>query len=395
MAPDRSGTAGPATSVAERPGASPAVVETCRQEMARAGLSTRSPEARVSALVAGVLGGAAGAGDVAAVVSHLVGWGPLQELLDRPDVEEIWWNDPSRIYYAVAGATRLSNVVLSDGEAEAMVLRAVTATGRRVDVARPFADTDLPDGSRLHVVIPPVTPRHWAVNIRRYILRPTGLTDLVARDTLTRAAADVLERAVAAGANVVVSGGTNSGKTTLLNTLLSAAPAHRLVTCEEVRELRLPLADWVALQTRDAGVEGTGAVGLRDLVREALRMRPDRIVVGEVRGPEALDLLLAMNCGIPAAATVHARSAGDALDRLIGLPLLAAPNIAAGFVTRTAASCVDVVVHLGVAADGVRRVRQIATVAPGHERPVVGCLFADEGDGLRRGAAPEPGEWSA
>lgn len=366
--------------------------------MVRRGLTTSSPVERVSACVSDVLTAATGESPrpemVADTVSLLIGWGPLQELLDRPEVEEIWWNDPGRIYYAVAGVARLSNVLLARTDAEAMVHRAVTDAGRRLDTARPFVDADLPDGSRLHVVIPPVTVEHWAVNIRRYVVRPTGLQDLVAQGMVTAEAADLLARAVAADANVVVSGPTHSGKTTVLNALVASAPGRRVVTCEEVRELRLPVADWVALQTRDPGLEGTGAVQLRDLVRESLRMRPDRVVVGEVRGPEALDLLLSMNCGIPAAATVHANSAQDAVDRLIGLPLLAAPNIASDFVARTLGSCLDLVVHLG-AASHRRRVIQIVTVAPGPGRPVVGTLFEDDGDGLVRGSTPEPAAWAA
>ncbi len=394
MAPDRSRLA----TVDARSGASPRLVDTCRREMVRRGLAMSSPVEQVSTCVADVLLAGTGTAPrpdvVAELVAHLVGWGPLQELFDRPEVEEIWWNDPSRIYYAVAGVTRLSNVLLTRADAEAMVQRAVSEAGRRLDNGRPYADADLPDGSRLHVVIPPITADHWAVNIRRYVVRPTGLEDLVAQRMLTTQAADLLARAVAADANVVVSGSTHSGKTTVLNALVASAPGRRVVTCEEVRELRLPVADWVALQTRDAGLEGTGAVRLRDLVRESLRMRPDRVVVGEVRGPEALDLLLSMNCGIPAAATVHANSAQDAIDRLIGLPLLAAPNIASDFVARTLGSCLDLVVHLAAASD-TRRVAQIVTVAAGAGRPVVGTLFEDHGNGLVRGSTPEPASWVA
>lgn len=176
----------------------------------------------------------------------------------------------------------------------------------------------------------------------------------------------------------------------MLNALLCAAPGHRVVTCEEVRELYLPIADWVALQTRDRGLEGNAAVVLRDLVREALRMRPDRLVVGEVRGPEALDLLLAMNCGIPAAGTVHANSADDAVDRLTGLPLLAGPNVSGEFARRSVASCVDLIVHLELGADGRRRVRQIVSIVQAVHGPSIGRLFQDDGSGLVRGPAEMP-----
>lgn len=375
----------------------PALLDACRREMAVRDLTPASGRDELAAAVAGVLG--AHSLPVSSplaedLVMSLAGWGPLQELLDRPDVEEVWWNDPARVYYAVAGTTRLSNVVMSAADAQAMVARAVAMGGRRLDVTQPYVDAQLADGSRLHAVIPPITREHWAVNIRRYVVRPQGLSDLVDRGTLTQAAAGLLERAMRCGANVVISGGTHSGKTTMLNALLCAQPAARVVTAEEVRELSLPLGDWVALQTRDAGVEGTGAVVLRDLIRESLRMRPQRLVVGEVRGPEALDLLLAMNCGIPAAGTIHANSAADAIDRLTGLPLLAGANVSVEFAARTIASCVDLVVHMSHAPGEGRRVSHIAVVRPGEHGPAVGRLFTDDdGDGLVRGSAEIPREW--
>ncbi len=374
----------------------PILVDTCRREMAARGLTTTSPRSAVGEVVDSVLagGGAPRSRDlVAELVTALTGWGAIQELLDMPLVEEVWWNDPARVFYSQGGETRLSNIVLSDAEAQSMVLRAVSTCGRRIDTTQPYVDAQLVDGSRLHVVIPPITSRHWAVNIRRYVVRPTGLGDLVATRTLPAEAAAVLGAAMKTGANVVVSGGTQTGKTTMLNALLSSVPGQRVITCEEVRELRLPVADWVALQTRDPGLEGTGAVALRDLVREALRMRPQRVVVGEVRGAEALDLLLAMNCGVPAAGTLHANSAADAVDRLTGLPLLAGPNIAEQFVSRTVASCIDLVIHLVVTAQGQRRVDQIATVAPGAHGPVVGHLFRDTGAGLQRAGGEIPQAW--
>lgn len=402
MAPGRAPSREHADAVhAARPGAADsqlrdAIVDQCRRRLYQQHLSSSGADGQVSAVVRQVL---ADRGDdpdgalAAQVIASLIGWGPVQSLLDRPEVEELWWNDPARVYVSVAGSTSLSNVVMSDREAEEIVARAVTAAGRRLDTTRPFVDAELADGSRLHVVIPPVTRRHWAVNIRRYVLRPSGLSDLTRTGTLTQESAALLDRAIRAGAGVVVSGGTHTGKTTMLNALLCSAPTTRVVTCEEVRELRLPLGDWVALQTREAGIEGTAAVSLRDLVREALRMRPGRLVVGEVRGPEALDLLLAMNCGIPAAATIHANSAQDVIDRLTGLPLLAGANVSVDFVTRTLASCLDLVVHLDNR-DGIRRVAQIASVRPGPGGPVLARLFADDGSGLKRGAGEIPVEWT-
>ena len=163
-----------------------------------------------------------------------------------------------------------------------------------------FADASLPDGSRLHVVIPDVTRRHWSVNIRKFLLRTARLGDLVERGTLSPQVAGFLEAAVVSGLTVLVAGATQAGKTTLMNCLASAIPGtERVLSAEEVRELRVPHPDWVALECRPPGLEGTGEVSLRDLVREILRMRPTRVLVGEVRGAEALDLLLALNSGLP------------------------------------------------------------------------------------------------
>lgn len=364
-----------------------------RRLMARHGLtpaSARPDLERVAETVLRRFGQAGDAPSVTALTAVLAGWGPLQPLFDAEDVEEIWWNDPSRVFVARRGLAELTPIALTEPEARAIVQRAVTHCGRRLDTSHPFVDTQLPDGSRLHVAIPPITARHWAVNVRRHIVRPTTLDELVGLGTLTDGAAEVVGRAVLSGANVVVSGGTHTGKTTTVNALLGAAAADRVVTCEEVRELDLPHADWVALQTRDPGLEGTGGVALRDLVRESLRMRPSRIVVGEVRGPEALDLLLAMNCGVPAAATIHANSSADAIDKLTGLALLAAPNVSADFVSRTVGSCVDLVIHLGLSDSGERRVQQVATVSPGPDRPRVGQLFRREGGALIRAGAEMP-----
>ena len=206
----------------------------------------------------------------------------------------------------------------------------------------------LPDGSRLHVVIPDITRVHWSVNIRKFVLTAAALDELVALETLTRSAADFLEAAVASGLNIIVAGGTQAGKTTLLNCLTAAIPAReRVITCEEVFELKVPLPDVVAMQTRQANLEGTGEVRLRRLVKEALRMRPDRIIVGEVRQEECLDLLIALNSGLPGMCTIHANSAREAITKMCTLPLLAGENVSHNFVVPTVAASVDLVVHVG------------------------------------------------
>ena len=254
--------------------------------------------------------------------------------------------------------------MLTDAEVRGLVERMLQWSGRRIDLSTPFVDAMLPDGSRLHVAIPDITRAHWAVNIRRFVVRPTQVHDLVPAGTLTAEAATFLEAAVVSGLNIVVAGGTQAGKTTLLNALLGCLPAsERVVSCEEVFEINLPHhPDWVAMQTRDASLEGTGEIPLRRLVREALRMRPSRLVVGEVRQAEALDLLVAMNSGMPAAATLHANSAREAVTKLCTLPLLAGQNISADFVVPTVAGCVDIVIHTATGRDGRRRVQEIAAL---------------------------------
>jgi pilus assembly protein CpaF len=204
------------------------------------------------------------------------------------------------------------------------------------------------------------------------VLSAGSLDELVELGTLTAHAARFLEAAVVAGLNVVVAGGTQSGKTTLLNCLASAVPGReRVVTCEEVFELRLPSPDWVAMQTRTPNLEGTGEVGLRRLIREALRMRPDRLIVGEVRQEEALDLLISLNSGVPGMATVHANSAREAVIKLCTLPLLAGENVTHQFVVPTVAAAVDLVVHLVKDGSGRRRVREIVALPGRAEGDVV------------------------
>ncbi len=302
----------------------------------------------------------------------VAGYGPLQRLFDDPDVEELWWNEPGRVFCARRGRTELTTVVLTEVQVHDLVERMLRTSGRRVDVSQPFVDALLPDGSRLHVVIPDVTRRHWAVNVRRHVLPASRLEDLVAIGTLTTGAARFLTAAVVAGLNIVVAGGTQAGKTTLLSCLLNAVPAgERVVTAEEVFELRLDRPDWVAMQTRQVGLEGTGEITLRRLVVEALRMRPNRLVVGEVRQAEALDLLVALNSGMPGMTSVHANSARDAVTKLCVLPMLAGENVTAAYIVPTVASSVDLVVHAATGPDGRRRIREVVALSGRVEAGVV------------------------
>ncbi|HWR85887.1 MAG TPA: ATPase, T2SS/T4P/T4SS family, partial [Rhodoglobus sp.] len=227
------------------------------------------------------------------VVASLTGFGPLQPYFDDPDVEELWINAPDAIFVARGGRQERTPLALTDGEVRDLVERMLQSSGRRVDLSSPFVDASLPDGSRLHVVIPDITRRHWAVNVRKFSTRVRDLHHLVSLGSLTQQAAEFLRMSVLAGVNILVSGATQSGKTTMLNALLAAArPTERVVTVEETFELAPPTRDAVAMQCRQPSLEGTGEVTLRRLIKESLRMRPDRLVVGEVREAESLDLLI-------------------------------------------------------------------------------------------------------
>ena len=294
------------------------------------------------------------------IVASITGFGALQPFFDDPDIEEIWINGPSRVFIAREGVPELTSVLLTDTEVRDLVERMLQSTGRRVDLSSPFVDASLPDGSRLHVVIPDVTQRHWAVNIRKFTKRIRDLQRLVAVGSLSHRAAEFLRLCVLSGQNILVSGATQSGKTTLLNALLSGTrTGERIVTVEETFELDLAARDVVGMQCRQPSLEGTGEITLRRLIKEALRMRPDRLVVGEVREAESLDLLIALNSGLPGMCSIHANSARDALAKLCTLPLLAGRNIDSSFVVPTVAASVDIVVHCELARNGQRRITEI------------------------------------
>ncbi|MFG6476376.1 CpaF family protein [Microbacterium sp. P06] len=302
------------------------------------------------------------AGCVRDVLAQLTGYGPLQVYLDDPTVEEVWLNAPDRVFIARRGVAEQVPVALTEASVRDLVERMLQTSGRRVDLSQPFVDASLPDGSRLHVVIPDITRRHWAVNIRKFLPAFRDVRRLVESGSLAPEAADLLVTAMREGRSILVSGPTHAGKTTLLAALVAAAaPGQRIVTVEETFELAIDAPDLVALQGRQPSLEGTGEVTLRRLVKEALRMRPDRVVVGEVRDAEALDLLLALNTGVPGAATIHANSAAEALAKLAALPLLAGQNIDAQFVLSAVARSVNLVAHCGRDARGRRSVLEIVT----------------------------------
>ena len=290
-------------------------------------------------------------------------FGALSEYMADPEIEEVWINSPERIFVARQGKNELTNLVLTADEVRNIVERALMWSGRRLDLSHPFVDARLPDGSRLHVAIPEITPQHWAVNIRKHLLRNLSLKDLAVRDAMSLDIALLLTNSVRAGINILVSGGTQAGKTTMLNALVSAIPVQeRVITIEEVFELRPNLPDVIALQTRSANLQGEGEIPLRRLIKESLRMRPSRIIVGEVREAEALDLLIALNSGLPGMGTIHANSARDAIVKLQTLPLLAGENISQKFIAPTVASAIDLVVQVALDSSGRRRILEVCTV---------------------------------
>jgi pilus assembly protein CpaF len=299
------------------------------------------------------------------ILRDTVGLGPLEELLADPDVEEVMVNGPARVYVERRGRIEATAVRFADeAELRNAIDRILAPLGRRVDELSPMVDARLPDGSRVNVVIPPLAVDGPALSIRRFSAARPGPAELVELGTLSARMYGLLDRAVVARRSILVSGGTGSGKTTMLNALSSfIAPGERIVTIEDAAELRLRQEHVLRLESRPSSVEGRGAVTIRDLLRNALRMRPDRIVIGEVRGPEALDLLTALNTGHDGAlSTVHANSPEDALRRLETLALMAGLGLPHEAVREQLRRGIDLVVHLERAADGTRRVREIAEV---------------------------------
>jgi len=315
-------------------------------------------------------------------------FGALSAFMNDPTIEEIWINSPERIFIARAGNSELTNLVLTSDDVRNIVERALLWSGRRLDLSHPFVDARLPDGSRLHVAIPEITATHWAVNIRKHLMRNLGIDDLVLRNVMTPFIATALKNSVRAGLNILVSCGTQAGKTTVLNALAGAIPRReRVVTIEEVFELSPQLPDVVALQTRSANLQGEGEIPLRRLIKESLRMRPSRIIVGEVREAEALDLLIALNSGLPGMGTLHANSPRDAVIKLQTLPLLAGENISHKFIAPTVASAFDLIVHVWLDQHGIRRIKEISALTGRYEndRAEIETLWLWDGVGYERG----------
>jgi len=315
----------------------------------------------------------------ALIVRDTVGLGPLEDLLADPTVEEVMVNGPDEVYVERAGRIEPAGVAFpSEEELRNAIERILAPLGRRIDELSPMVDARLVDGSRVNVVIPPLAIDGPALSIRRFGAERPGPDELVALGTLSAAQCELLRDAVAGRRSVLVSGGTGSGKTTLLNALSSfISPSERVVTIEDAAELRIQQPHVVRMESRPASVEGRGEVTVRDLLRNALRMRPDRIVIGEVRGPEALDLLTALNTGHDGAlSTVHANSPADALSRLETLALMAGLGLPHGAIAEQVQRGVDLVVHLERRSDGARQVTEIAEVVRAADATAVRSLEA-------------------
>jgi pilus assembly protein CpaF len=316
---------------------------------------------------------------VARIVRDTVGLGPLEELLADPRVEEVMVNGHDRVYVERGGRIEPTDVRFGDeAELRNAIERILAPLGRRVDELSPMADARLDDGSRINVVIPPLAVDGPAVSIRRFAAVRPGPERLVELGTISGEMRELLAAAVGARQSILVSGGTGSGKTTLLNALSSfIASGERVVTIEDAAELRLQQPHVVRLESRPASVEGRGEVTIRDLLRNALRMRPDRIVIGEVRGAEALDLLTALNTGHRGAlSTVHANSAADALRRLETLALMAGVGLPHGAIREQLGRGFELVVHLERDAGGARVVTEIAEVVRAAGAPATRTLIA-------------------
>jgi pilus assembly protein CpaF len=293
------------------------------------------------------------------VVARTVGLGSLETLLADPEVTEVMVNGPGRVWVERRGRVRESDVTLDGATITLLVERIVSPLGLRADRTSPLVDARLPDGSRVNVIVPPLAIDGPCITIRRFGVRAVPLEEMCAPPVDA-----LLREAIARRSNLVVSGGTGAGKTTLLNALAAEIPdGERIVTVEDAAELRLPGRHVVRLEARPANADGVGAVTVRALVRNALRMRPDRIVVGEVRGAEALDMLQAMNTGHDGSlSTCHANSPADALRRIETMVLMSDVDVPLAAVREQLASALDLVIHLVRQPDGSRRVVAVGEV---------------------------------
>jgi pilus assembly protein CpaF len=299
------------------------------------------------------------------LTDDMVGFGPLEPLLRDDSISDIMVNGPDAVFIEVRGKLQKSTVRFRDAEHAAMVAQKMVATiGRRVDESSPLCDARLPDGSRVNVIFPPLALDGPCISIRKFTKKKLDLAAMVANGSMNPAVARLLEIAARCRLNVLVSGGTGSGKTTLLNAVSRMiSPGERIVTIEDAAELQLQQPHVVRLETRPANLEGRGEISQRELLRNALRMRPDRIIVGEVRGTEAYDMLQAMNTGHDGSiSTVHANTTRDAISRVENMVQMATVNLPARAIRIQIVSALDLVIQIERMRDGVRRVTRISDI---------------------------------
>ncbi len=290
--------------------------------------------------------------------NEMLGLGPIEPLLDDPSVSDILVNTASQVYVERRGKLELTPITFDDNEHLLKVIeKIVSRVGRRVDESSPMVDARLPDGSRVNAIIPPLAIDGPILSIRRFSAKPLSIHDLVSKKSIPPTVAQLLDSLAKAKVNMLISGGTGSGKTTLLNVISGFIPhSERIVTIEDAAELQLQQPHVVRLETRPPNIEGKGEVSQRSLVKNALRMRPDRIILGEVRGPEALDMLQAMNTGHEGSlATIHANTARDALSRLENMVGMATANLGIRATRQQIASAITVVIQIARMSDGTRK----------------------------------------
>ena len=302
---------------------------------------------------------------IAEIRDEVLGFGPITPLLNDPSISEIMVNGPHQVYVERRGKLELTSITFRNNEHVLHIIeKMVSPLGRRIDESNPMVDARLPDGSRINAIIPPLAINGPTLTIRKFSRQPLRIEDLIRLGTLTLEIAQFLEACVKAKLNIVVSGGTGSGKTTTLNVLSSFIPDdERIITIEDAAELQLHQTHLVRLETRPPNIEGKGAVTIRDLVRNALRMRPDRIIVGEVRGGEALDMLQAMNTGHSGSlTTAHANSPRDLLSRLETMVLMAGMELPVRAIREQISSAIDLIIQQNRMRDGSRKITHITEV---------------------------------
>src|SRR5574342_466972 len=323
------------------------------------------------------------------ILDEMTGFGPIQPLLDDPDVSEVMVNGPKKVFVEKNGRVSKSGITFDDDDHVSRIIdRIILPLGRRVDADSPTVDARLPDGSRVNAVIPPVAIDGPSITIRKFSKEKLGIGKLIDYGSITDKMAEFLRACVLAHLNIIISGGTGSGKTTLLNVLSSFIPENeRIVTIEDAAELQLQQDHVLRMETKPANVDGRGAVTIRDLVRNSLRMRPDRIIVGECRGGEALDMLQAMNTGHDGSlTTLHSNSPRDAIARVETMCLMAGMDLPVRAIREQVSSAVDLIVQQERMRDGTRKVTTITEIS-GMEGDVITMtdIFSFEQTGVEAG----------